>query len=224
MINGNDPIQVEQTIKNEVIQFGDKDNHHIKIKYLNNELNGLSLQFQGEEIKSPLHGSYNLSNVAAAIAFGIIFKVKLKDIQDAISNYKAKNNRSQYINMFGVKIILDAYNANPSSMLAALRAFSERYSKNNSVILGDMMELGDKSADEHNQILKMCVDLKIQQIITIGVDFKKTIIRHPSIKKFESLEKFINEFKKGNIKFNSVLIKGSRSMKLERIISFFESL
>ena len=223
LINGDDPKQVELTKSFKVVQFGTKDLHEILIKP-NNIIKGeLELTFEGKTFKSPLHGAYNLTNLAAAIAFGKLFEVPLKQIQEAVKVYQSDNNRSQKLMIKKIQIILDAYNANPSSMEVALQAFKQNPKENKAVILGDMFELGSESQKEHENILQLCLDLEIETVFAIGTNFTKTQIEHPSLSKFETLTDFIHYLELREFNFEAVLIKGSRSMKLEDIIPFLKS-
>ena len=223
LINGDDPKQVELTKSFKVVQFGRKDLHEILIKP-NNIIKGeLELTFEGKTFKSALHGAYNLTNLAAAIAFGKLFEVPLKQIQEAVKVYQSDNNRSQKLMIKKTQIILDAYNANPSSMEVALQAFKQNPKENKAVILGDMFELGSESQKEHENILQLCLDLEIETVFAIGTNFTKTQIEHPSLSKFETLTDFIHYLELREFNFEAVLIKGSRSMKLEDIIPFLKS-
>ena len=223
LINGDDPKQVELTKSFKVVQFGRKDLHEILIKP-NNIIKGeLELTFEGKTFKSALHGAYNLTNLAAAIAFGKLFEVPLKQIQEAVKVYQSDNNRSQKLMIKKTQIILDAYNANPSSMEVAIQAFKQNPKENKAVILGDMFELGSESQKEHENILQLCLDLEIETVFAIGTNFTKTQIEHPSLSKFEILTDFIHYLELREFNFEAVLIKGSRSMKLEDIIPFLKS-
>ncbi|MEO2099976.1 MAG: UDP-N-acetylmuramoyl-tripeptide--D-alanyl-D-alanine ligase [Flavobacteriaceae bacterium] len=223
LINGDDPKQVEQTKNYNTVQFGSLDSHMIQIIHVPNNEEGLLLNCEGLDFRSPLHGSYNAKNIAAAIAFGIIYKVPLRNIQTAIASYQAKNNRSQLISIKNTHFILDAYNANPSSMEVALNALAENQSTKKAVIMGDMLELGEHTKDEHEYILNLCLRLKFKHVFTIGEQFKKTTLKHQDIYKFENLEAFLEVFNPQAFTFETVLIKGSRSMKLERLIPLLKS-
>ena len=219
LINGDDPEQVKQTRNQKIVRFGNKEINDFKIIYTVKES---EIQFQDLNFKSPLHGDYNLTNIAASIVFGVIFKINLIDIKNAVEGYESKNNRSQKLTINKVNYILDAYNANPSSMEAALKAFSENQSDSKTVILGDMLELGKHSKHEHENILKLCLEYKFSAIFTIGNNFKSTSVESNKIFKFEKIEIFKKHFKNQNIVFDSVLIKGSRLFQLERLIPFFK--
>ena len=222
LINADDPEQIKQTRDQKVIRFGSNEINDIKISYTSNKKN-IQVQFKGLNFESPLYGDYNLTNIAASIAFGVIFKVDLIDIKNAIEGYKSKNNRSQKLIINNVPYILDAYNANPSSMQAALNAFAENQAETKTVILGDMLELGRYTKNEHENILNLCLKLNFKEIFTIGKNFKSISINSNKIFRFEKIDTFKEYFKKNNIVFDSVLIKGSRFLQLENLIPFFKS-
>ena len=223
LVNKDDLIQVEKTRKYMRYLFGSKRDCDIIVDYFESK-NGLSIGFKKNVFKSPIHGNYNFVNIAAALSFGILFEVDIDKIQKAIASYDSKNNRSEKIIINKIPFILDAYNANPTSMSVALDSFCDRYSTNNLVILGDMFELGKQTFTEHENILKKCLELDITKIYTIGSNFMSTKVNNKRIEKFDNIEQFIDSFAKFKIHFESVLIKGSRSMKLEKLIPFFKSL
>ena len=222
LINGDDAEQIKQTRNQKVVRFGIEEINDFKISYRSNEKD-LQVQYKGLNFKSPLYGDYNLTNIAASIAFGVIFKVDLIHIKNAIEEYKSKNNRSQKLIINNVPYILDAYNANPSSMQAALNAFAENQAETKSVILGDMLELGSYTKNEHENILNLCLKLNFKEVFTIGNNFKSISINSNKIFRFEKIDTFKEYFKKNNIVFDSVLIKGSRFLQLENLITFFKS-
>lgn len=223
LVNKDDLIQVEKTRKYTRYLFGSKRDCDIIVDYFESK-NGLSIGFKKNVFKSPIHGNYNFVNIAAALSFGILFEVDIDKIQNAIASYDSKNNRSEKIIINKTPFILDAYNANPTSMDVALDSFCDKYSTNNLVILGDMFELGKQTLTEHENILNKCLKLGITKIITIGSNFMSTKVSNNRIEKFANIEQFIDSFAKFKIHFESVLIKGSRSMKLEKLIPFFKSL
>ena len=222
LINGDDAEQIKQTRNQKVVRFGIEEINDFKISYRSNEKD-LQVQYKGLNFKSPLYGDYNLTNIAASIAFGVIFKVDLIHIKNAIEEYKSKNNRSQKIIINNVPYILDAYNANPSSMQVALNAFAENQAETKTVILGDMLELGDYTKNEHKNILNLCLKLNFKEIFTIGNNFKSISINSNKIFRFEKIKNFKEYFKKNNIVIDSVLIKGSRFLQLESLIPFLKS-
>jgi len=223
VVNGNDSKQVKLTKGHKPIVFGNQENYCFYISTQDTKSNRLILKFKEHLFSSPLHGIYNLNNLAASITFGALFDVPLSHIQEAIKAYKSTNNRSQKINIKGIQFILDAYNANPSSMESALDSFSRIDPKKSAVVLGDMLELGDYSKQAHEKILEDSLKLQFQSIYTLGGDFKKTEVIGSNIKKFDSMETLYQSFKKDFSSWKHILIKGSRSMKMEKLIEFFQA-
>ena len=173
----------------------------------------------GATIESTLFGNYNVHNIISAVTIGKYFGVKMQNIQEGISKYISENNRSQLIKKNGNRIRLDAYNANPTSMLLAIKSFDNINSKNKILILGDMYELGGDENKFHQEIVDYCENLKIDKVFLVGKIFAKTNFS----KKFFSYENYLKlsqskEFK-GVIDSN-LLIKGSRGMQLEKILEF----
>ena len=173
----------------------------------------------GATIESTLFGNYNVQNIISAVTIGKYFGVKMQNIQEGISKYISENNRSQLIKKNGNRIRLDAYNANPTSMLLAIKSFDKINSKNKILILGDMYELGRDENKFHQEIVDYCENLKIDKVFLVGKIFAKTNFS----KKFFSYENYLKlsqskEFK-GVIDSN-LLIKGSRGMQLEKILEF----
>jgi UDP-N-acetylmuramoyl-tripeptide--D-alanyl-D-alanine ligase len=178
-----------------------------------------------------LIGSYNFTNCAAAILMGKYFNVPLQDIKNAIEGYSPKNNRSQILEKNGHRIILDAYNANPTSMVAALTNFKQMEGRPKIAFLGDMFELGKTSAKEHQAIAELAGKMEFEKVFLIGSNFYKTDTglksnRHKKLqtpdtqlRKLESFE-VVSEYLKENpiTGTSTILIKGSRGMALERIL------
>ncbi len=212
-VNHHDELQIKQVGAYDHIEvFGSKTQLLESQPYL-------SLSYEQQTIKSHLTGSYNYNNVCVAIALGEYFKVSTKDIVDAIENYIPSNNRSQIVNQNGHQIILDAYNANPSSMLAALSNFNQLKNENKVVILGDMFELGETAPEEHQHISDYTSDLKLKNAIFIGENFYNIKSKNSNSNYFKSFEDLNAHF--GNFNFNQqlFLIKGSRGMALERVLN-----
>ncbi|ATA68340.1 UDP-N-acetylmuramoyl-tripeptide--D-alanyl-D-alanine ligase [Capnocytophaga cynodegmi] len=168
------------------------------------------------KIKSNLVGKYNFTNIAAAIAFARFFKISSEAIKRGVEKYVPKNNRSQIINQQTNTILLDAYNANPSSMSEAImNAVEIQGFKKKILILGDMFELGDYAAQEHQNIVNLVEKNTWEKVFLVGENFFKTKSKYPKFKTFEDFQKvfvlkdFSNSF---------ILIKGSRGMALERIL------
>ncbi|WP_024772029.1 UDP-N-acetylmuramoyl-tripeptide--D-alanyl-D-alanine ligase [Aquimarina macrocephali] len=175
------------------------------------------ISFQGDTIHSNLIGQYNFTNIAAAIAIGSYFKISLDKIKGAIESYTPTNNRSQIIKKGNHTIILDAYNANPTSMEAAINNLAQLQYDTKIVFLGDMFELGDDASLEHQKIVDRISDTETNEIYLIGSHFFTTKCTNPNVRKFKSYEDLETSWSLKNQK-DVILIKGSRGMKLERIL------
>jgi len=214
-VNGDDPKQVERTRDTNNYTFGSSDTHALSIRFLNaNPM--VKAIVNNIEIQSQLIGSYNFSNIAAAIAIGTYFNVTLSQIKAAIETYIPSNNRSQIKHKNSNKIILDAYNANPTSMKAALDNFSNLTDTTKIAFLGDMFELGESAAEEHQFINEYAGSLAIDHIFLIGENFGITESKHSNISIHNTFESLKGHFPE--IKNSTLLIKGSRGMALERIL------
>lgn len=217
-LNADDSIQKEK-LDNYIkkIGFSETDTNYFKIEFT--EANPfVSLKVEDILIHSQLIGKYNFTNICAASIIGTYFNVPLNKIKNAIENYTPTNNRSQVIEKGTNKIILDAYNANPSSMTAALEHFSNLKEKNKIVFLGDMFELGEEQKKEHQAISNLTINLNIDTIYLIGENFLGTKNNTSKIKQFPSFESLKENFNSIEIKNATLLIKGSRGMALERIL------
>ena len=214
-VNGDDPKQVERTRNTSNYTFGSAEENDLTIRFVSaNPM--VRATVNDVEIQSQLIGTYNFSNIAAAIAMGIYFGVTLNDIKDAIETYTPSNNRSQIIKKDTNSIILDAYNANPTSMKAALDNFSNLTTTSKIAFLGDMFELGDTAKEEHQFITDYAASLDIEKVYLIGKNFGNTISTHKKITIYPTFEALKTNFPK--LKNSNLLIKGSRGMALERIL------
>ena len=168
------------------------------------------------DIKTNLVGDYNLPNVLAAVAIGRYFKIADKKIKSSIENYTASNSRSQLIEKGSNKIILDAYNANPSSMKLAIENLAKLNAGKKVLLLGAMAELGEESLEEHKAIIELIKKYNWENAVLVGGDFLK--LEHPftsftnstEAKKWLQQQHFENDY---------IIIKGSRSMQMENVLS-----
>jgi UDP-N-acetylmuramoyl-tripeptide--D-alanyl-D-alanine ligase len=166
-------------------------------------------------IKTHLVGDYNLPNVLCAVAVGKYFNVPDEKIKSAIENYMPSNSRSQMMERGSNQIILDAYNANPSSMKAAIENFAGLTANKKILMLGGMAELGESSAAEHQALIELIQQYNWSDVILVGGDFAK--LQHPFTYFNTSLEAK-KWFQQQQIEHAHVLIKGSRSMQMEKIL------
>ena len=168
-------------------------------------------------IKSKLIGNYNLENILAGVCVGKYFNVPAKQISQAIGCYTPGNNRSQVIQRDTNTIILDAYNANPTSMKAAIDNFSRIGGKHKALILGDMFELGEFSDNEHRNIIDLVEQYTFSAVFYVGPTFSENARNQHNT--FRSTSEFIEWLKKNPLENFTILIKGSRGMALEKIIN-----
>lgn len=168
-----------------------------------------------DAIETSLVGEYNLPNILLAVAIGKYFNVPDEKIKLALENYVPSNSRSQLIEKESNKIILDAYNANPSSMTAAIENFAKMNGNNKLLILGGMMELGKESIKEHQSLVDLINTYDWKTVVLVGGDFNK--VNH-SYLNFENSEKAKEWFKAQHFQDTHILIKGSRSMQMEKVL------
>jgi UDP-N-acetylmuramoyl-tripeptide--D-alanyl-D-alanine ligase len=168
------------------------------------------------KIKTQLAGNYNLPNILSAVCIGKHFDVAENLIVDALEAYTPSNSRSQIMQHGSNTILLDAYNANPSSMKVAIENFAAMEGKNKIVILGGMMELGVESLQEHKGIVDLLLQYQWDKIVLTGKDYKNL----PSnILHFETSDETAKWFKQANIENAFILVKGSRGMAMEKILA-----
>ena len=163
-------------------------------------------------------GIYNFHNIAAAIAIGSYFGVSSEKIKAAIEGYVPEMNRSQVINTKGHKIILDAYNANPTSMMAALENFKQSAGANKLMILGDMFELGTEAENEHQYIASFLEKDPFGKVYLVGANFFKTKTAANHIANFETFDHLKAHLEQDPLSNSFMLVKGSRGMALERVL------
>jgi UDP-N-acetylmuramoyl-tripeptide--D-alanyl-D-alanine ligase len=185
-------------------------------------LPGEFLQVEGTKgftgtISTKLVGSYNLPNVLAAIAVGKFFKTEENKIKTSLEKYTPTNSRSQLLHKGSNKIILDAYNANPSSMKLAIENFAKASGDNKILALGGMAELGADSLDEHKEIIREIEKYKWKDVLLVGGDFMKT--KHP-FRQFANTTDAGEWLKKANVEHAYLLVKGSRSMQMEKVLDY----
>ena len=216
-VNLDDPIQNQKTETLSRFTFSENFNSDIQIKsVIANPL--VKISYHNTDIQSNLIGIYNATNIAAAITIGKYFNVSDQNIKEAIENYFPTNNRSQLIEQNGHHIILDAYNANPSSMKVAIENFIQLKGSNKTIFLGDMFELGNSSNIEHQNIVDLLTQQHTITCYFIGKHFFNNSIQKDNFHFFETFEDMSGKINWTNSQNNYILIKGSRAMQLERIL------
>ena len=219
-INLEDKIQVEKASALKCYTFG------IKKEHASVNINSIAanpfveVQFSDLQIKTHLIGLYNANNINAALAIGKYFGVDDTEIKDALESYIPENNRSQLISKGTNQIILDAYNANPSSMAVAIENFLQLDDSNKVMILGDMFELGTESAQEHKAIINLLLDTKDVAFYLVGKEFYAHRVNSKNFYFYETFDAFSEYLNGIKLENSSILIKGSRGMALERTLQF----
>ncbi len=217
-MNADDPIQKEK-VGHYIKKFGySTSNPQFYVITMTTADPFVKIEVEDTSIKTKLIGSYNFTNCCAAILMGKYFNVPMKLIKEGLETYLPGNNRSQVLEKNGFKIILDAYNANPTSMTAALENFANLNATTKLLFLGDMFELGDTACVEHQAIAELAKALGFENTYLIGENFFEVNSDFQKFKTFDALAHYLNE---NQLEENATLfIKGSRGMALERILEY----
>lgn len=217
-INQDDPLQVKQSRGGECYSFGANQEANANMQILPMDPFA-RIKWKNTEIRSHLLGAYNAKNITAAVGIGVYFGVSLQEIKTAIEAYVPTNNRSQIIEKGGHKIIMDAYNANPTSMSLSIANFEKIPAQNRIAILGDMFEVGKTALLEHQRIVDQLEKAAINRAFVCGETFYKTRSQSNKIRRFRSYEELESVLRQMGLKKESLLlIKGSRGMRMERAL------
>jgi UDP-N-acetylmuramoyl-tripeptide--D-alanyl-D-alanine ligase len=172
-------------------------------------------------VKTQLTGAYNLDNILAAACIGVYFGLTDDEVSAGIEKYQPKNNRSQIANTATNTLICDYYNANPSSMMVAIENMNSLQANRKVLILGDMFELGEEAAVEHEAVIRKALDAGVDERIFIGKEFARAgeKIHGKQAVFYETAENATEALRSNPVKNSTVLIKGSRGMALERLVA-----
>ncbi len=179
----------------------------------------ISFTYKNVAFTSPLMGDYNLDNILTAVAIGEYFNIELPEIKEGIAAYHPDNNRSQLIEKGTNTILLDAYNANPSSMQVAIRNFANMPQPQKVLILGDMFEMGPTADQEHDELLQWAATFGFTHIYTLGQHFASISMRS-GITTPSSMEELGSQLKRATYTQTAFLVKGSRGMKMEGVLDY----
>ena len=228
-VNGDNALLLNHAAETDKILYGkDKQNHctgeiikespFLTISFLVNHSFGKASKGISGRINSQMVGAYNFENIMAAITIGLFFGVSPKSVTHAIEAYAPANSRSQLINNGRNVILLDAYNANPTSMAAAIENFSVFGKSPKAVILGDMLEMGDVSLQEHQQILKVIEEKKFDLIILVGREFMSVANSSNHLMVFENSFQASQWLLQNPLHGFHILVKGSRGIQMEKVL------
>lgn len=220
-VNSDNKLLMSLSENFERVCYGTSDTDYCKAKLLNNSAL-LNLEYWKNnqyisEIQTNLVGDYNFENVLAAITVGLYFNVDALQIKAALENYIPGNNRSQIIKKNNNTIILDAYNANPSSMEASIKNFAKIDAENKVLIIGDMLELGEYTISEHQYIINLVDNLNFKDIILVGNIFCE-VCKDFDYKCFKNSLEAKGWLEKNPFLNSTILIKGSRGIKMEEVL------
>lgn len=217
LVNADDDKQMELTGNIKRITFGSQGDYIFSLAESYNHQ--VSVEFEKVIINSKLTGVYNCTNICAAVSLGLFYGLSINKIKEGIESYEPTNQRSQIVKKNGITLLLDTYNANPSSMEVSLKNFSS-FEGSKTIIIGDMFELGKESAAEHQKISDLAANLGFEFIYLVGENFYKTNNHSLNIKKFHSTDEMQNYMQTHKISTQNVLLKGSRGMTLEKLIEY----
>ncbi len=225
-VNINNSLLMELSNKIKQITYGNSKEAHYSFQIVQSEPD-VMLHFFGEKnnevlIKSNLSGVYNAENIMAAVCIGQYFNISDENLRESIESYHASNNRSQIKETIKKNIVfMDAYNANPTSMRASIDSFiKHKHEVQNLIfILGDMLELGNSSDEEHLKIIELLKNFSSKQLFFIGNTFKK-VVSPLAGNAFNNVDELISFIKKNPISHKSILVKGSRGIHLEKIYPY----
>lgn len=223
-VNGDDTVLYDLAFDNDKITYGAKKLYDVIGKNYTTE-ETVSFKFTtryGEKdfakqplVNTQITGGYNFINCLAAVCAGVYFKVEEPLIREALENFVPSMNRSQLVKTHKNTILLDAYNANPSSMKVAIDNFSGYKSEHKLLLLGDMFELGEYSPEEHRKLVEHLKEVKIREAILVGEEFFK--LGDTGFKQFRTTAECMDYLKNKNVEGHTILIKGSRGMKMETL-------
>lgn len=219
-VNGSDDLLMKLSANIQRTTFG-TENFADKAGVLTSSFPYISVKTSfgkvNQNINSKLIGTYNFENIVAAAAIGDYFGVKPAGIKSAIEGYLPSNNRSQVIETQKNKLILDAYNANPTSMEAAIRSFAAYPVNNKVIIAGDMLELGSASLLEHQRILDIINSLGFTEVMLVGKQFARAN-QNPEFNAFAAVNRAFHHLKHNSFNGKTILLKGSRGIMLEKLL------
>jgi UDP-N-acetylmuramoyl-tripeptide--D-alanyl-D-alanine ligase len=221
LFNDRDQLLTEKIFKmvNRAVPFSDPSGVTLEITPLHSGLNlSITARYKGEtrEIQTRLFGLHNIENVRAAMATGLFFGVGLKEIAEEVEKYEPRNNRSQVLKTKRNTIICDSYNANPLSMKLAIESFAAVGAEKKVCILGDMLEMGDKSDEEHRHIHTVLSDHNLRDVMLVGPLFTRVSAGF-RFKTFHDVGRLKEYLKIKPLEGCHILVKGSRGLMLEQV-------
>lgn len=232
-VNGDNELLLRLAGNVNMVKYGDRAENHcqgqidkpfpfLEVSFRINQAFGKAGEGVQGRIRSRLTGAYNFENIMAAVAVGLYFGVSAQDVVRAIESYEPGNHRSQVIQTESNTVIMDAYNANPTSMGAALENFSNFGQDRTAVFLGDMLELGETEEEEHRRILRMAVGQGFTRLVLVGPAFSRIAGETPDLPRscswFADSEQAAEDLASNPVSGYKVLVKGSRGIRMEQLL------
>jgi UDP-N-acetylmuramoyl-tripeptide--D-alanyl-D-alanine ligase len=232
-VNGDNELLLRLAGKANMIKYGKQAENHcqgqiekpfpfLEISFMVNRAFGKAAGGMQGHIRSNLTGAYNFENIMAAVAVGLYFGVPARAVARAIESYEPGNHRSQVIQTEHNTVIMDAYNANPTSMEAALENFSNFGQERTAVFLGDMLELGETEEEEHRKILRMAAGQGFTRLVLVGQAFSRIASETPDLPQscswFADSKQAAKALASSPISGYNVLVKGSRGIRMEQLL------
>lgn len=220
-VNADDPLLMEKSAGINSIYYGNDLKAAVGGKITGKfPFVSAALLIQGKriDVNSKLVGSFNLYNMLAAACIGVHFGVTPEQAAQALASYKPENHRSQWYETASNKIVMDAYNANPSSMKLALENFAESPFENKMLILGDMRELGPESPAEHTEIRRLISKLGFSDVVLVGPEFSAKENEQKPFTTFTNVDEAKAALRENMPSGKTILIKGSRGIQLEKLL------
>ena len=219
ILNNDDKLQVENCKGDLAVTFGENQDSEYKFNYIKRD-NQLILKREDYEFRSSIYGDYNFSNIASSISIGKFLDLTNDEIQKGLDIFKNDSNRSEIIQFGSNKIYLDAYNANPTSIKAAISNFDKEVISNKVLVLGDMFELGEHSEKEHQDVVDLIDNKNYKKVYLVGNIFFNCKSKEVHIEKFKSLDEMSKSINLNDLHSMNILIKGSRGIGLEKLINY----
>src|SRR5690606_37107784 len=192
-VNTDDSKQVAEAKEGTFFTFGSSNDNNIRVEFVK-AAPFVEVAFGKAKVSSKLIGAYNFNNIAAAIAIGKYFKVPDSKIRQGIESYQPENNRSQILKKETNTLLMDAYNANPTSMRAAIENMVQLPEQQKILILGDMFEVGEQTSQEHQEIVNFIEKQDFQKVFLVGNHFNNTVSIMKHLYKFKDFAEFKKNF------------------------------
>ena len=219
ILNNDDDLQIKNCKGDLAVTFGEKLDSEFVYNYFKVD-DKLIIESDNYEFRSNIYGDFNFSNLASSITIGKFLDLTNDEIQKGLDLFENDSNRSEIIKFGSNKIFLDAYNANPTSIKAAILNFDKEITANKILVLGDMFELGKYADKEHQNVVDLIDYKNYKKVYLVGNNFYKCKTEEIKIEKFRSLDEMTKSVNLNDFDSMNILIKGSRGIGLEKLVNY----